>query len=99
MSFNAFLLSGFSLLPQSSVAFPSGNVSGVWDTSRHQDEKSAGGFEPMDEAVFTCKTSLVADPKGQIGTVVTRGGDSWRILRVRTGDIFSHFTLVSSDKA
>jgi hypothetical protein len=99
MSFNDFLFSGFGILPKTSVAFPSGAVLGVWNDARHQDSKSHGGYEPDDEAVFTCATSLVANPKALIGQTVTKSGEAWRILRVRTGDAFTHFTLVSPDKA
>lgn len=99
MGFNDFLSLGFSILPQTVVSFPSGNVSGVWNDARFQDEKSHGGFEPNSEAVFSCKTSLVPNPKALIGQTVTRNGDVWRIARVRTGDAFSHFSLIDPDKA
>jgi hypothetical protein len=99
MSFTDFLSLGFGLLPQTVVSFPSGNVSGVWNVASYQDAKAFGGYEQDSESVFTCKTSLVPSPKALIGQTVTRNGETWRIARARTGDVFTHFSLIDPDKA
>lgn len=97
--FNEFLSAGFALIPKTSVVFQSATVPGVWNDSRHADNKAVGGYEPDNEAVFTCATALVANPAALIGKSVSKDGSAWRVLRVRTGAAYTHFTLVSDHKA
>jgi len=99
MNLNDLLFLGVGMLPQTSVTFPNGTVSGVWNVAIHQDSKAIGGYEPDDEATFVCRTSLVPNPKGLIGSIVTKDGEAWRILKVRTGAAFTTFVLLSPDKA
>lgn len=97
--FTEFLSAGFALIPKTNVVFPSATVPGVWNDSRHADNKALGGYEPDNEAVFTCATSVVPNPAALIGQNVTKDGATWRILRVRTGAAFTSFTLVSDFKS
>jgi len=99
MSFTDFLSLGFGLLPQTSVSFPSGTVSGVWNVAAYQDAKSFGGYEPNSEATFVCKSYLVPNAKALIGATVSKDGEPWRVLRVRAGAAFTTFVLIDPDKA
>ncbi len=99
MNIDSYILTGFAILPKTSVVVDGVAMECVFNQSNHADDNVFGGFESDVQITLAIETSLLTNPRQLKGKLVVINDETYRVSDIKFGAIITHLTCLSNNAA
>ena len=89
---------GFEILVNAQAIILGETIDGIFNTSKHRDNKILGGYEPDDDFVFMARTSDLTNPKSLKGVIIQINSQNYRIVSIEYGEMSTKLYSQSQNK-
>lgn len=98
MNLDRYLLTGFNVLINNTVVIDGVTMQCVYNEVSNSNRKDYTFIDESDCSIMVKTSDLNNAPRTYIGKNVTLNNDTWKIVKVKTGNVTTTFILVSNHR-